>query len=282
MLSNSKNAPVVAVIGKGKVGTALTQLLKTCKIPVTLSGRSLSDQESAVTQANIVLICVNDAAIEPVCNQISPWLIAHTAVSHCSAALDNRILNSAKEVGCHIASTHPLNTFPTIESALKTFSNTNHKSYMYAEGDELALNRLLSLFGTLGFNAKTIKREAKPLYHVACVFACNYLSSLMELSMRSAETAGLHRDVFWDSIQPIIFATLQNIDENGAAKSLSGPIARGDIGTIESHLSALNNAPEAIRASYADLGIHALKLAQESGQLNSENAQELQKLLSTK
>lgn len=282
MQTVTKNTPTVAIIGEGKVGRALTKLLEICEIPVSLIGRSLPAQQAAVEQANIILICTNDTAIETVCRQITPWLKPSTIVSHCSAALDSSILNSAQKIGCAVASTHPLNTFPNVESALKLFSNTEHKSYMYAEGDQQALKQLLSLFGTLGFNARTIQREAKPLYHVACVFACNYLSSLMELSMRSAESAGLDRDVFWDSIQPIIYATLQNIDNNGAAKSLSGPIARGDISTIESHLSALENAPEAISVSYADLGIHALKLAQESGQLNDAKAAELQKLLAKK
>ncbi len=274
-----KQKPNVVIIGEGKVGRALTQLLELNRNPVELVGRSLSDQDAAVKCADIVLLCVNDGAIQAVCQQIAPSLKSESIVSHCSAALDSEILAAAKDANCHVASTHPLNTFPSIEAALKTFSSTAHQSYLYAEGDAQALPPLLSLFETLGFNTNTITREAKPLYHVACVFACNYLSSLMELSMRSAEAAGLARDLFWDSIQPIIYATLRNIDENGAAKSLSGPIARGDTGTIRSHLKALNSAPDAIKVSYSDLGIHALTLAIESGELDTQKAATIKELL---
>lgn len=277
---NSARAPEIVIIGKGKVGHALSQLLELSNVFVTLVGRSKSEQLSPIRTADIIIICVNDESIQTVCEQLAPSLKPRSIVSHCSAALDSTILNSAKDAGSFVASTHPLNTFPNIESALETFATTKHQTHLYAEGQHQALERLLPLFESLGFNTSVIEREAKPLYHVACVFACNYLNSLIELSMSSSEAAGLNRDTFWDSIKPIIYATLNNIDKQGTAKSLSGPVARGDISTIEKHIDALNDAHNSIKKSYTDLGIHSLKLAIESGELKPEKAAEIKKLLS--
>ena len=127
-IKESAKPPQIVIIGKGKVGQALAQLFEITQFPSILVGRSLSKQKLAARNANIVLLCVNDASIQSVCEQIAPSLSTGTIVSHCSAVLDSTVLSSAKTVGCSVASTHPLNTFPHVESALKTFADTKHNS----------------------------------------------------------------------------------------------------------------------------------------------------------
>jgi predicted short-subunit dehydrogenase-like oxidoreductase (DUF2520 family) len=269
----------IVIIGRGKVGQSLTQLFSSLDYKVDNIGRSTLKQIAAVANADITLICVNDGSIQSVCQSLTKRFKTGSVVAHCSGALDSSILSSAQQQGCAIASCHPLNTFPTLSLSLQRFATTEHGSYLYAEGDQAALNILLPLFERAGFINTQIDREAKPLYHAACVFACNYLSSLMDMSLETATKAGLEKEPFWLSIQPLVQSTLENIGENGTAGALSGPIARGDSATVESHMRSLAEHSDSLKISYADLGLRALKIAVEKGELSDADIERLKSVL---
>lgn len=269
----------IVIIGRGKVGQSLTQLFETVNYSVANIGRSRQVQVSMIRNADIVLLCVDDASIESLCKQLAPDFPKDCIVSHCSGALDSMVLSSARENGCAIASTHPLNSFPTVASGLSLFSSKNHGSYLYAEGDARALETLHPLFKAAGFISLSIERKAKPVYHAACVFACNYLTSLMDMSLESAAAAGLDRDQFWASLQPLIQTTLENIDDKGVVESLSGPIARGDHSTVASHLQGLEKHSKTLKRSYVDLGLRALEIAIKKNELSNEQLESLRKAL---
>ena len=269
----------IVIIGRGKVGQSLTQLFRPLDYKVDNIGRSTPKQIAAVANADITLICVNDDSIQTVCQALSNSFKTGSVVAHCSGALDSSILSSAQQQGCTVASCHPLNTFPNITLSLQRFATTKHGSYLYAEGDQAALSTLLPLFEQAGFINTQIDRQAKPLYHAACVFACNYLSSLMDMSLETATKAGLEKEPFWLSLQPLIQSTLENIGENGTAGALSGPIARGDSATVKSHINALAEQSDSLKISYADLGLRALQIAVEKGELSDDDIQRLRSVL---
>ena len=112
----------IVIIGRGKVGKSLSQLFKLHNFSVSNIGRSKSAQASSVEHATIVFLCIDDGSIENLCIELAPSLPQGCIVSHCSGALDSLILLSARESGCAIASTHPLNTFPNLEDSLSLFS----------------------------------------------------------------------------------------------------------------------------------------------------------------
>lgn len=276
------NNPNIVIIGEGKVGQSLAKLFAIKDMNVTLVGRSFIEQQNACRQADITFLAVTDSNIRRVCEALANSFKTGSVVAHCSGALSSSVLNSAKKKNCHTASTHPLNTFPSIEASLNTFANCQHGSYLYAEGEQYALDQLLPLFASVGFKTQTIESQSKPLYHAACVFACNYLNSLMEMSLSTAEAAGLERTQFWNSLQPLIQATLLNISEQGTAKALSGPIARGDLETISTHLVELENVSVHLKSDYADLGFRALELAIENDELSDTKIHQIEELLKKK
>ena len=269
----------VVIIGKGKVGQSLAQLFSIKGINVSLVGRSFIDQQHACRLADISLLTVSDGNIQRVCDALASSFKAGSIVAHCSGALSSSALISAKNKHCYTASAHPLNTFPSVQASLTTFANDQHGSHLYAEGEAIALNKLLPLFAHAGFKTQTINSQAKPLYHAACVFACNYINSLMDMSLSTAEAAGLERNQFWSSLQPLIQATLNNISQQGTAKALSGPIARGDVNTIATHLYELEGVSQQLKKNYADLGLKALELAVENGELSDEKIKKIESLL---
>jgi predicted short-subunit dehydrogenase-like oxidoreductase (DUF2520 family) len=289
----------IAIIGAGKVGCALGRILLENGYPVTFGVRDTSqvlpvelgkhdswrknfsvlENTEAVRKAKLIIIAVQDKQIQSVCESIVNHIAASSIVAHCSGALDSSVLDSAKTAGHKICSLHPLNTFPTHAAAQKTFADNHHQTALYGEGDDSALEHCFPLFTELGFLCTEIESEAKPLYHVACVFASNYLVTLMDMSLQTGESAGIERKQFWQSLQPLITTTTSNIGENGTVNALSGPVARGDTATIQKHLTALEKDNSPLANSYIDLAQKTLLLAEQNGDISAETLQQIEKLL---
>lgn len=274
----------ITIIGAGSLGTALACLMVQLGHPVTLGSRdltrckkdlanllgpaapqpSVADPCSAITDGDLVLLTVPDDVIESVCIEIAEQLVDTNTVVHFSGALDSDVLATAQLRGCAVGSLHPLNSFPNPSAALTTLSNPNHQTSLYWEGDAALAERVLPLFKTLGFSPCPISKSAKPLYHAACVMACNLLTALMEVSLQAAASANLDREQFWLAIQPLVQTTLSNISSTGTAQALSGPIARGDTETVAKQLKSLAMHAPDLLGVYRGLSTHACKLAQQS------------------
>jgi predicted short-subunit dehydrogenase-like oxidoreductase (DUF2520 family) len=78
------------------------------------------------------------------------------------------------------------------------------------------------------------------------------------------ERAGLDAKTAAATLWPLLQGTLQNVKERGVERALTGPILRGDAGTVRRHLEALQAAPEA-REVYVALGKRTLALAARLG-----------------
>src|SRR5258708_31206314 len=106
-------------------------------------------------------------------------------------------------------------------------------------------------------------------YLAAGVIASNYVVALF------AEAIGLLESLVGDSedderairqvVVKLMEATLNNVKTAGAAQALTGPILRGDVGTITKHLAALEQVDSELADMYRLLGLRTLKLAEQRG-----------------
>ena len=266
------NKTKVSIVGAGNVGSALAFCLGNENYSVELISRDkeqainrfskalaatglkhppsldIRDYPASIEQTDLVLLCVPDSAIESTCESLVEKLCGKEIVAHCSGALDSRILDSAKQRGCLTASAHPFNTFPNLNNSLRVLAD-EHNSYLYCEGDEAALSMIVAIFKQVGFTTTIIEAKSKILYHAACVFASNYLTVLMDMSLQTAHAANIDQREFLTACQPIIKATLENLDTQPTQTALSGPLARGDMATVNQHIKALSSeAPELVKA----------------------------------
>jgi predicted short-subunit dehydrogenase-like oxidoreductase (DUF2520 family) len=232
----------------------------------------------AASRAELVLLTVPDDAIEAACRE----LVAARAfgrgalVAHCSGALSSECLASAREaLDCHVASFHPLQSFPTVEAALASLPG----SYCFGEGDEPALAALEALGAAIGARCVRIDTEHKPLYHAAAVMACNYLTGLMDAALTLAAGAHIERRTAWQALEPLIRATLDNVSKLGPEAALTGPIARGDRGVVTTHLAALDRVAPEIADLYRALGSWTLGLALRKGTIDQTAARALREVL---
>jgi predicted short-subunit dehydrogenase-like oxidoreductase (DUF2520 family) len=118
--------------------------------------------------------------------------------------------------------------------------------------------RLKALVLALGGEPFGIEAESKVLYHAAGTMASPLLVSALAAAEEMARLAGLSREVAARMTGALASATLSNVRKRGARKSFSGPLARGDAGTIQLHLAALGEHPE-LAGVYRALAQHALE-----------------------
>jgi predicted short-subunit dehydrogenase-like oxidoreductase (DUF2520 family) len=258
------------------VGTRNIEKAKsTCKA----FGLSLkvTNYKEAVKDADVIFIGVADDAITEVAKELykNGDLKSESLLIHFSGVLTSNILKHEK-LRLPVASAHPLQTFPTIDIGINTLKDT----FWFCEGDKKALTFLQDLIPKISRAYKTIDSNAKTFYHLSAVFACNYLTSLMELSLTCADRSNIQRGELFEALKPLINSTLNNIETNGTTKALTGPIARGDIETISKHLKKLNDDHgEILLESYKNLGKVAVKLSDLKGIANKEDLKEIEKLL---
>jgi predicted short-subunit dehydrogenase-like oxidoreductase (DUF2520 family) len=114
----------------------------------------------------------------------------------------------------------------------------------------------------------------KPLYHAAAVFSSNYVVALAAVAERLAREAGAG-DAARHLFGALLANTVRNLAQDDPAAALTGPIRRGDVGTVAAHLAALSGTD---RALYVGLAREALRLARETG-LEESEARRMERLL---
>jgi predicted short-subunit dehydrogenase-like oxidoreductase (DUF2520 family) len=281
----------IAIIGPGKVGTALGVLARRAGWSVrgvaggrvgraraateTIGDARTGSPADVASTAGLVLLTVPDDAVRDVCEELSAAgaVGEGTVVAHCSGALDSEVLSTARDLGAAVGSMHPLQTFPTVEAAIERMLGT----FFFIEGDEGAVEALEAFASAVGGRPVRIDARAKPLYHAAAVLACNYLTALLDAALAAAQQAGIERGVAAEAMEPLVRATLDNVFALGPERALTGPIVRGDGETVRRHLRAL--AGGELDGLYRAVGAYTAGVAERSGRLSPAAAAEMRRLL---
>lgn len=239
-----------------------------------IGGGRAADSIDAMDNADCWLIATGDTQIGEVAETLAGHLhgAADKLVFHCSGALSSGVLANCRPAA--VASAHPVHSFADPALSVRNFAGTS----VALEGDTPATDILRGAFAALGCKLLSVSAEKKSLYHAGSVFACNYLSALMDLSLRSFAAAGIGRADALQLLAPIVQQTAQNNLQLGPEKSLTGPIARGDRDTVATQLAALENIDSQLALNYRHLGLACVELARRSG-LSPDDAAALTELL---
>ena len=282
--------PKIGFIGAGTVGTALAIRLHEKGYPVVaVASRSKSSadrlaekvpgckscdcKQSVADAAELVLITTPDDAIVQVAAELR-WHKGQSVI-HCSGAHSLDILGPVKEFHSHPGAFHPLQTFANVSHAVQNIPGTTFA--LEADGD--LLETLKQMTTDLEGNWVQLKAGDKVLYHAAAVIACNYLVTLMKMSTDLWRAFGVSRPEAIRALLPLLRGTLNNLENIGLPNCLTGPIARGDLGTIEKHLEALDKVAPSLLSTYKELGLQTIPIALSKGKIDKERAEELLRLL---
>jgi predicted short-subunit dehydrogenase-like oxidoreductase (DUF2520 family) len=283
----------IAIVGAGNVGTALAVLVAAAGHQITgIASRTeasavrtarlvhaphSTDPAAFTKEADIIFLTTPDRVISDVCSQIaaSSGFAPNSIVAHTSGAHSSSILHAAAESGAYTISFHPLQTFANPDAGIKNLPG----SFITIEGHENAMPAARSLVADLKCQVLEIPTEGKALYHAAACIACNYFSTLTDTALTVMEAAGIKKEDGLPALYPLIEGTLKNIMRIGTVQSLTGPIARGDVSTVQAHLEAMQNQIPDIIPLYSLLGQATVNVAQTKGTIGEPEKESLQKLL---
>jgi predicted short-subunit dehydrogenase-like oxidoreductase (DUF2520 family) len=121
-----------------------------------------------------------------------------------------------------------------------------------------------------------LQADDKAAYHAAAVFASNYLVTLVKMATDLWQTFSIPADQATLALLPLIRGTLHNIETIGIPDCLTGPIARGDAGTVAKHLKTLQEKAPALLFPYKELGRQTIPVALAKGKIDRRQAGELE------
>ncbi len=220
------------------------------------AGKAIEDIHS-LSKADITWITCNDDAISSVVDQLhhASILKPNSLIIHCSGALSSSILKPLHDLGCSVASFHPLKAFRANYLSNNAFDQVE----CIIEGDDAACSWLISAFTGLNARLITLKPENKAAYHAGACMASNYLITLAHCAEQLFVQAGISKEGALEMIVKLMQGNLDNILETRSIiNSLTGPLARGDIQTISLHLDSIKDA--ALTRFYKEAALATLKL----------------------
>jgi len=202
---------------------------------VGATGVTLRDAELT---CDVLWLAVPDEAVENVSQTLAARAKLPRVVLHASGALSSQALVALTERGVQTGSAHPMMTFvagepPSLEGA-----------WFAVEGRAEAVRAARAIARKLGANSFTIKPESKILYHAFGAMLSPMLATELEAAERVGLRAGISAHEVRRIMEPIVLRTVKNVLRNGAGKSFSGPLARGDVRTVAAHLKSLGGLPE--------------------------------------
>ena len=283
----------VGVLSAGRVGTVLGAALARAGHTIVaasgisaasharaerlLPGVPLKPPDEVVVAADLVLLAVPDDVLEGLVAGLAAtgtWRPGQIVI-HTSGAHGVDVLRPAAEAGALPLALHPVMTFTGREEDLQRMAACS-VGVTAAPDDEVAWNVGEALTVEMGGEPIRVPEAARPLYHTALAHGANHLITLVGDCLELLGGAGIANAE--RMIGPLLSAALDNALRQGD-RALTGPVARGDSGTVRKHLRVLADTAPEIEPCYAALARRTAARASAAGLLKADVAAEITQLL---
>ncbi|MFB3904831.1 MAG: Rossmann-like and DUF2520 domain-containing protein [Acidobacteriota bacterium] len=274
----------IGIAGTGRVGQALGRILYDAGLPVVaVAGRTKAHASAAAAfvgagvqalgyadlprSCSRLIIAVPDDALSGVACLLRESGWKDGIVIHTSGVNGTDVLDCLAAQGSSCAALHPLQTVPSPEKGRSALLGCQYVLTGRGEAAEWARE----IVDLLGGRLLELPDESRALYHAAAVLLCNDFVVLAEAGFRLLQEAGLSREAAARAFVSLAEESVRNVFTMKRGDALTGPVARGDIGTVRKHLNAFrscntgNDEIREIEAIYRVLGQLAIRLAREQG-----------------
>lgn len=280
----------VGAIGAGRVGAVLlAALARAGHRPAAVSAVSrdsvrraealvpetpIRPVDEVANEADLLLIAVPDDELPPLVAGLAATAAVRpgTLVAHTSGAHGYTVLDPLTRGGALPMALHPVMTFTGTDVDLQRLAGACFGVTAPAEL-RLAAEALVI---EMGAEPVWVDEAARPLYHAALAVGANHLVTLVAQSADMLSRAGVDNPS--RLLGPLLGAALDNALRRGDA-ALTGPVARGDAGTVRAHLETLDT-PES-RAAYVAMSRLTAVRALAAGLLPPERAATLLDVLAS-
>ncbi len=266
----------IGMIGAGKVGCSMGKYMVEQGLSVagyfsrrmesseeagTFTGtKAFGTLESVIQESDMLCIAVPDDAILDVWQEMQKvsHLLTGKIVCHFSGSISSAVFSNIEETGAYACSLHPMSAF----SDKFTSYQQLHQVMFTMEGDGKATQVVGDLFRGMGNPVLTILPEKKALYHCSASLLSNFMVGLYDMGLQLLCDCGLSEEEARLLTTPLIENNVQAMLSQGTEKALTGPIERGDVGTVMKHLDALACQNATAKNVYEELGTYVLQVAQ--------------------
>ena len=260
----------IGFIGAGKVGVSLGKYFKTNGLELAgyysrtfssakeasefTDSKPYEDLNSLIKDSKIIFITTPDDSILSLWNSIRKYDIKDKIICHTSGSLSSKIFSNINNSGAFGYSIHPIFAFSDKFNCYKNLKN----AYFSIEGDTKYLNDLKAIFEALDNKVFIIDSDKKPLYHLASVCASNLVLSLINIGCTNLVQCGFDEKSALAALLPLIENNIANLKAGGFYTALTGPIERGDLGTVKSHIDIM---PKEQLELYKALSLNLMQLS---------------------
>jgi predicted short-subunit dehydrogenase-like oxidoreductase (DUF2520 family) len=238
--------------------------------------RAFAEAPAILDEVELVILAVPDDAIERLAGELR--LYGGQALVHTSGVLGAEVLEPARAAGTQIGAFHPLVAFADTERAIAAF----HGATIAVEGDDQLVAHLADMAEALGATAVRLEPGSKAAYHAAAVLAAGGFVALLDAIAELGRAAGLDEQGALAVYGGLIEQTLGNARALGIRAALTGPMTRGDVGTLARHLDALARLAPAVLPLYRAAAEREIALATERGSLAPDAAESMRDLLAVR
>ena len=280
--------PAVAIVGAGAMARALGLRLSEAGYPVRAvvsrtraSAQRLADVVGApvasdrlgdVPEVPLVVLAVPDDQIAEVADTLTgaarSW--AGAVVLHTSGAAPASLLEPLRAEGARTLSFHPLQSV-TAESDAQRLDGAT----VGVEGEPPGVAAGIELAVGLGLRYLVVSADAKPRYHLAAAMASNLMVTLMAMVQEVLASIDVDRAQAMFVLEPLLRGTLDTLAQTSPEDALTGPVARGDLGTLRAHGLALRKDLPHLVPAYAALSVETVRLAVRAGTLAPDRAEDV-------
>lgn len=253
------------VIGAGRLGTALAKamFLKGYNV-VGISARSeasrrradravprvpILGEEEVARGSDVLLVAVADDAISVVVERLASFTAVRSGqiVAHLSGRYGLEVLRSAAAFRAIPMALHPAMTFAGVASDYTRFDGLPFGVSAPPQSREVAEQ----VVRDIGGDPIWVPEADRTLYHAALCFGANNLVTLVAAAVEALRASGVKRPA--ELIRALIIVSAENAIKYGD-EALTGPIRRGDHGTISAHLEAFGRAVPDLVDAYRQFG----------------------------
>lgn len=287
----------IGIIGAGRVGAVLGAALRATghaivgatgasgqtleRIDVLLPGVPVLEPQQVVERSEMVLLAVPDDELVGVVGglaELRAWQAGQIVV-HVSGAHGISVLAPAQKLGCIPIAMHPAMTFTGTSLDLSRLDGTTFA--VTAPGPFLPIAQALAV--ELGGEPVTIAEEKRGLYHAGLAHGANHLVVLVAQAAAALQAAGVQNP--GHTLGPLLHAALDEVlraanGDSNPMTALTGPVVRGDAGTVSKHLETLAELAREqhitdIASSYIALGKAATVRALAAGRISAAQTEQL-------
>lgn len=278
--------PVIGIVGAGAVGTALGLALARAGWPIAAiasrdegrrehfrslvpGARGFAEATALLDEVELIILAVPDDALPALAAELRMY--GGQAMIHTSGALGAEVLEAARAAGTQVGGFHPLVAFADTERAVAAL----HGATVAIEGDDELAELLARMAEAVGATAVRLAPGSKAAYHAAAMLSAGGFVALLDAIAELGGVAGLDEAGALAIYGGLVEQTLGNARALGIARALTGPMVRGDVGTIRRHLEVLAREAPGVLPLYRAVAEREVAIAESRGALAPEAATDI-------